>query len=118
MNNCPNCGPTGRCICPPRLSIMTCATHGKMQTPTEGECPACAEKLWKGPERRKQLTAERGAAGQPCTDAQLDALVDVYAAYMRARGVTIGKPELTAIRRAAAIQDAWRVAFAQVLNRP
>jgi len=59
---------------------------------------------------------ERRAQVQPCTPEQLEAVAENYAAYMRGRGVIIGKPEETAIRRAAAIQDAWRVAFARVLK--
>jgi hypothetical protein len=59
---------------------------------------------------------ERREGVQPCTDIQLDAIADDYAAYMRARGFVIGRPEEVAIRRAAMIQDAWRVAFARVLE--
>jgi hypothetical protein len=61
-------------------------------------------------------TAERRRDVQPCTDAQLDAVAADYAETMRARGVVIGKPEEVAIRRAAAIQDVWRVAFKRVLG--
>ena len=59
---------------------------------------------------------EPRAGAQPCTDAQLDAVALEYAETMRSRGFAIGKPEEVAIRRAAAIQDAWRVAFARVLK--
>ncbi len=58
----------------------------------------------------------RRAAIQLATDAQLDAIAADYAATMRARGFVIGVPEETAIRRSAAIQDAWRVAFARGLK--
>ncbi len=61
-------------------------------------------------------TPERRKGPQPCTEAQLEAVADEYAAYMRARGFVIGRPEEIAIRRAAAIQDAWRCAFARVLS--
>ena len=68
-------------------------------------CPVC-----------QGLTEENRSDPQPCTDAQLDAVAADYAETMRARGVSIGKPEEVAIRRAAAIQDTWRVAFARVLG--
>jgi hypothetical protein len=59
---------------------------------------------------------ERRDRVQPCTDAQLDAVAADYAETMRCRGFAIGIPEEVAIRRAATIQDAWRVAFARVLK--
>lgn len=59
---------------------------------------------------------EPRAGAQMCTDAQLDAVTDAYAETMRARGFAIGVPEMVAIRRAAGIQDTWRVAFARVLK--
>lgn len=62
------------------------------------------------------MEIERRRNVQPCTDAQLDAIVADYAETMRARGFVIGKPEEVAIRRAAAIQDTWRVAFKRVLE--
>jgi hypothetical protein len=67
-------------------------------------CPECT-----GPIERRSVL-------QPCTDAQLDAVAADYAETMRCRGFAIGVPEETAIRRAATIQDAWRVAFARVLK--
>src|SRR5271154_183223 len=68
----------------------------------EYPCPTCDD-------RRRDV--------QPCTDAELDAVAIDYAATMRARGFTIGLPEEAAIRRAATIQDAWRVAFKRVLGK-
>ncbi len=60
--------------------------------------------------------SERASDGpQPATDAQLDAIAADYAAAMLARGFVIGPPERDAIRRMAAIQDVWRVAFARVI---
>lgn len=67
-------------------------------------CPECNAK------------AERRSAVQPATLEQLDAIAADYVETMRARGFVMGKPEEVACRRAAAIQDAWRVAFARVLG--
>lgn len=67
-------------------------------------CPECNHAF----ERRRDV--------QHCTEAQLDAVVADYAETMRARGISIGKPEEAAIKRAAAIQDAWRVAFKRALG--
>lgn len=53
---------------------------------------------------------------QPASDAQLDEIARDYVDTMRARGFTIGKPDEVVCRRAAAIQDAWRVAFKRVLG--
>lgn len=64
------------------------------------QCPAC--------ERREGV--------QNASDTQLDAIAADYAETMRARGFVIGAPEEQAIRRAAAIQDAWRAAFARVMG--
>lgn len=51
-----------------------------------------------------------------CTPAQLDVAAKWYADEMAERGFTIGTLERETIRRAAAIQDVWRVAFAQALG--
>ena len=53
---------------------------------------------------------------QPATDAELDSIADIYADYMVSHGHSIGRPERMMIRRMAAIQDAWRVAFGRVLG--
>jgi hypothetical protein len=82
-------------------AILTDSPNAVVGTPWE--CPACA-------------AIERRTEPQPCTNAQLDAVAADYAETMRARGIAIGKPEEAAIRRAAAIQDAWRVAFKRVLG--
>jgi hypothetical protein len=50
------------------------------------------------------------------TEKQLDEIAADYAQTMRARGFTIGDPELAAIRRMATIQDAWRCAFCRVIG--
>lgn len=58
----------------------------------------------------------RRAASIFATDVQLDAIAQDYAETMRARGFLIGKPEEAAIRRSAAIQDAWRGAFKRIMG--
>src|ERR1700676_1262744 len=89
MNKCSTCGPDGQCLCPPvRWTPPTIVPDAP-------------------PERRHVL--------QNATDAQLDAIAADYVETMRARGFVMGKPEETACRRAAAIQDAWRCAFERVL---
>lgn len=57
---------------------------------------------------------EKRPASQYCTDVELDVASAFYAETMRLKGFTIGAVEMAAIKRAAAIQDAWRVAFAKV----
>ncbi len=58
----------------------------------------------------------RRAAPQPATEAQLDAIAADYAATMRARGFDVPEGNMPVLRRAAAVQDAWRCAFARVLG--
>jgi hypothetical protein len=86
---------------------MTCGHEITTSSPSvkaggQFVCPLCPT------ERRDNV--------QPCTLEQLDAVAADYIETMRARGFMIGKPEEVACRRAAAIQDAWRVAFARVLK--
>ena len=59
---------------------------------------------------------ERRKLVQHCTFEQLQAVADDYVATMEGRGFTMGQPERKACLRAAAIQDAWRVAFKRVLG--
>ena len=73
-------------------------------------CPVCAAGIPVPALPRGELSLA------PATDAQLDALAASYAATMRARGVTIDKSAEAMIRRAAAVQDAWRVAFGKVFK--
>jgi hypothetical protein len=64
----------------------------------------------------RKRACEHRTDPQPCTDAELDAVAADYAETMRARGFTIGSADEVAIRRAAAIQDTWRLAFKRVLG--
>lgn len=60
---------------------------------------------------------ERRSTGvQPATEAQLDAVAADYAATMRARGFDVPEGNMPVLRRAAAVQDAWRCAFARVVG--
>ena len=62
------------------------------------------------------VAPERREAPQPATGEQLDAIAADYATTMRALGFDVPDANLPVLRRAAAIQDAWRLAFARVLN--
>lgn len=64
-------------------------------------CPTCDE-------RRENV--------QPATKAQLEAIAAEYAARMRALGFDVPEGNMPVLRRAAAIQDAWRIAFKRVLG--
>ena len=53
---------------------------------------------------------------KPATPEQISAIVEDYAATMRAKGIVIHEAELGVLMRAAYIHDAWRVAFAKVMK--
>lgn len=55
-------------------------------------------------------------AGSAATPEQLDAITADYVDTMRKAGHVIPEANVAVIRRAAAIQDAWRCAFARVLS--
>lgn len=90
-----------RLQCGHELTFASDAPH--IQLGGRAHCPECDDSAIC---RRRNV--------QALTDAQLNAVVDDYVMTMQARGFVIGKPEEVAIRRAAAIQDAWRVAFKRV----
>ena len=51
-------------------------------------------------------------------DAQIQAVVKVYADEMRTRGHIVGLANAGHLEQAARINDVWRVAFARVLGAP
>jgi hypothetical protein len=53
----------------------------------------------------------------PCNDVQLTLVAEHYAHTMRSLGFDVPEGNLPVLKRAAAIQDAWRLAFASVLNK-
>ena len=54
---------------------------------------------------------------QPCNDAQLTLVAEHYAHTMRSLGFDVPEGNMPVLKRAAAIQDAWRLAFASVLGK-
>ena len=85
--------------------VYTKHAHVKVGQPWE--CLKCAA---------DKLMPTTPAMYRSATDAQLDAIAAEYEAVMTERGIAIGPAERTAIRRAAAIHDAWRVAFAKIVS--
>lgn len=72
------------------------------------DCPECRAERLAGPEPRRETA-------QPLNDAQITAVAEHYAETMRALGFDVPDNNMPILKRAAAIQDAWRVAFARVL---
>lgn len=72
-------------------------------------CPKCSE---------EPIIVPRGAPGSHATATpdQLDNIAREYADIMRAFGFDVPEENIPVLRRAAAIQDAWRCAFARVLG--
>ena len=62
------------------------------------------------------IPATPAEALRAATRDQLDAIAREYADLMRALGHEVPEANIPVLRRAAAIQDAWRVAFARVLD--
>jgi hypothetical protein len=76
--------------------MIKCSIHGPQSGPA---CAECDERL-----------VHRGLS-----DIQLEGVVDAYIEEMRARGHDVSVFNREAIRRAASIQDAWRVSFAKIV---
>jgi hypothetical protein len=77
--------------------MIMCSIHG----PQSG--PACAE-------------CDEQPTPQPCSAQELETVVDAYLEVMQTRGHDTRTFNRQAIKIAAGIHDAWRVAFAKVLR--
>ena len=58
---------------------------------------------------------DRRSGPQPASDEQLERIAEEYADTMRAMGFDVPAGNAEVLKRAARIQDAWRLAFARVL---